>query len=250
MGTARRRLGLLFLAALMAAAPGTHAGITSAYRRKLEATADMPFDADVFRLPTGYNAPQQVHITLGDQAGTAMTVSWVTASEPGSSTVRYGRGSPDPRKMKLSARGTRTRYSYVNYTSGFIHHCTLTGLKHGAKYYYAMGFGHTVRSFSFTVPPKPGPDVPFKFGLIGMLILLLVLLAVSVLNSQFFGRGLFSEFFRVQTNKRMGPSVGSRTRSRMPREKRKESCPQLCCYDLLHHIQVMTKMMGGACGSS
>lgn len=167
MGTARRRLGLLFLAALMATAPGTHAGITSAYRRKLEATADMPFDADVFRLPPGYNAPQQVHITLGDQAGTAMTVSWVTASEPGSSTVRYGRGSPDPRKMKLSARGTRTRYSYVNYTSGFIHHCTLTGLKHGAKYYYAMGFGHTVRSFSFTVPPKPGPDVPFKFGLIG-----------------------------------------------------------------------------------
>jgi acid phosphatase type 7 len=41
----------------------------------------MPTDADVFRVPPGYNAPQQqqVHITLlGDQAGTAMTVSWVT----------------------------------------------------------------------------------------------------------------------------------------------------------------------------
>jgi hypothetical protein len=40
-------------------------------------------------------------------------------------------------------------------------------LQHGAKYYYAMGFGHTLRTFWFTTPPKPGPDVPFKFGLIG-----------------------------------------------------------------------------------
>jgi hypothetical protein len=34
-------------------------------------TVDMPTDADVFLVPPGYNAPQQqVHITLGDQAGT------------------------------------------------------------------------------------------------------------------------------------------------------------------------------------
>jgi hypothetical protein len=38
------------------------------------------------------------------------------------------------------------------------------------KYWYAMGFGHTVRTFSFTTPPKPGPDVPFKFGLIGIFL--------------------------------------------------------------------------------
>jgi len=40
-------------------------------------------------------------------------------------------------------------------------------LQHSTKYHYAMGFGHTVRTFSFTTPPKPGPDAPFKFGLIG-----------------------------------------------------------------------------------
>ena len=40
-------------------------------------------------------------------------------------------------------------------------------IQHSTKYYYAMGFGHTVRTFWFTTPPKPGPDVPFKFGLIG-----------------------------------------------------------------------------------
>jgi hypothetical protein len=42
-------------------------------------------------------------------------------------------------------------------------------MQHGVKYWYAMVFGHTVRTFSFTTPPKPGPDVPFKFGLIGTL---------------------------------------------------------------------------------
>ena len=40
-------------------------------------------------------------------------------------------------------------------------------LQHGTKFHYAMGFGHTVRTFWFMTPPKPGPDVPFKFGLIG-----------------------------------------------------------------------------------
>ena len=107
-----------------------------------------------------------MHITLGDQEGTAMTVSWVTASELGNSTVKFGE-KPDPEKMERRAEGTHTRYDYFNYTSGFIHHCTLKHLKHSTKYYYAMGFGHTVRTFSFTTPPKPGPDVPFKFGLIG-----------------------------------------------------------------------------------
>jgi hypothetical protein len=38
---------------------GAQGGITSSYRRKLDVTADMPLDADVFRPPPGYNAPQQ-----------------------------------------------------------------------------------------------------------------------------------------------------------------------------------------------
>uniref|UniRef100_A0A0E0BVP6 Purple acid phosphatase n=1 Tax=Oryza glumipatula TaxID=40148 RepID=A0A0E0BVP6_9ORYZ len=151
----------LLLLLLLAAATWTcaGAGVTSEYRRKLEATVDMPLDADVFRVPPGYNAPQQVHITLGDQTGTAMTVSWVTANELGSSTVRYG---SSPEKLDRAAEGSHTRYDYFNYTSGFIHHCTLTGLTHATKYYYAMGFDHTVRTFSFTTPPKPAPDAPFN----------------------------------------------------------------------------------------
>ena len=34
-------------------------GVTSPFRRKLEATVDMPLDSDVFEVPRGYNAPQQ-----------------------------------------------------------------------------------------------------------------------------------------------------------------------------------------------
>lgn len=35
-------------------------GVTSSYRRKLEASVDMPLNSDVFRRPPGYNAPEQV----------------------------------------------------------------------------------------------------------------------------------------------------------------------------------------------
>ena len=39
-----------------------HGGTTSRFVRRLEATADMPLDSDVFRVPPGCNAPQQVRI--------------------------------------------------------------------------------------------------------------------------------------------------------------------------------------------
>lgn len=37
-----------------------HGGVTSTFVRKVEKTIDMPLDADVFKVPSGYNAPQQV----------------------------------------------------------------------------------------------------------------------------------------------------------------------------------------------
>lgn len=37
-------------------------GKTSNFVRKVEKTIDMPLDSDVFRVPPGYNAPQQVLI--------------------------------------------------------------------------------------------------------------------------------------------------------------------------------------------
>ncbi|MFQ6649196.1 hypothetical protein Gotur_023238 [Gossypium turneri] len=90
-------------------------GKTSTYVRKVEKTVDMPLDSDVFRVPPGYNAPQQVHITQGDHVGKAVIVSWVTEDEPGSSTVVYW---SENSKEKKKAKGEFNTYRFFNYTSG------------------------------------------------------------------------------------------------------------------------------------
>jgi hypothetical protein len=157
----------LVLAALfLLLAAHASAGVTSSYRRSLLTLPDMPLDADVFRAPPGYNAPEQVHITQGDLTGRAMTVSWVTRERPGSNVVRYGFAADC---LNLTAKGTVRRYTWGGvYRSPYIHHATLNGLNHGTVYHYAVGHGYTVRTFSFKTPPKPGPDVPIKFGIIGI----------------------------------------------------------------------------------
>ncbi|KAJ6412090.1 hypothetical protein OIU84_005200 [Salix udensis] len=112
----------------------SNGGITSSYVRNDDLSLDMPLDSDVFRVPPGYNAPQQVHITQGDHEG---------------------------------KEGFILKYKYFNYTSGYIHHCTIKDLEFDTKYYYEVGVGNTTRQFWFITPPRPGPDVPYTFGLIG-----------------------------------------------------------------------------------
>lgn len=159
-----RVAGALFAAAFVVFFECCDAGKTSAFVRKDEKAVDMPLDSDVFRVPNGYNAPQQVHITQGDHDGSAVIVSWVTPDEPGSSLVLYG---TVVNHLTFSAEGKVHRYKFYNYTSGYIHHCTIRNLKYDSRYYYAVGVGHTLRTFWFTTPPKVGPDVPYTFGLIG-----------------------------------------------------------------------------------
>lgn len=53
-------------------------------------------------------------------------MSWVTQDEPGSSQVLYGTSEDN---LEFSAEGEVNHYTYYNYTSGFIHHCTLRKLK-------------------------------------------------------------------------------------------------------------------------
>ncbi|KAH7524147.1 purple acid phosphatase 2 [Ziziphus jujuba] len=139
-------------------------GITSNYVRNDDLGRDMPLDSDVFRVPPGYNAPQQVHITQGDHVGKGVIVSWITPDEPGSSTVVYWAENSE---VKHSAQGIILTYKYFNYTSGFIHHCTIHNLEFDTKYYYEVGIGNTTRQFWFTTPPSVGPDVPYTFGVIG-----------------------------------------------------------------------------------
>ncbi|KAJ6897410.1 hypothetical protein NC651_023315 [Populus alba x Populus x berolinensis] len=141
-----------------------HGGKTSSFVRKVEKTVDMPLDSDVFRVPPSYNAPQQVHITQGDHVGKAVIVSWVTANEPGSKKVIYWSENSE---HKEEANSKVYTYKFYNYTSGYIHHCTIRNLEFNTKYYYVVGVGHTERKFWFTTPPAVGPDVPYTFGLIG-----------------------------------------------------------------------------------
>lgn len=68
----------------------------------------------------------KVHITQGDHVGKAVIVSWVTMDEPGSSQVRYW---SELSRRKRGARGTVVTYNFYNYTSGFIHHCTIKDLE-------------------------------------------------------------------------------------------------------------------------
>uniref|UniRef100_A0A7C9A4L0 Purple acid phosphatase n=1 Tax=Opuntia streptacantha TaxID=393608 RepID=A0A7C9A4L0_OPUST len=139
-------------------------GITSKFVRKVEKGIDMPLDSDVFSVPPGFNAPQQVHITQGDHEGRAVIVSWVTMDEPGSKKAMYWKENSKEKKFAI---GKINKYKYYNYTSGYIHHCTIKHLEYDTKYYYQVGIGQSPRTFWFTTPPKVGPDVPYTFGLIG-----------------------------------------------------------------------------------
>ncbi|CAN1255821.1 Purple acid phosphatase 2 [Linum perenne] len=161
LGSSFWALILLLITAVITTVNG---GRTSSFVRKEQKSVDMPFDSDVFRLPQGYNAPQQVHITQGDHVGKAVIVSWVTVEEPGSSRVVYWK---EPGTEKKIGEGKYKRYKFFNYTSGFIHHCIIRNLEYDTKYYYEVGINHTVRRFHFTTPPPIGPDVPYTFGLIG-----------------------------------------------------------------------------------
>ncbi|BBH09355.1 Purple acid phosphatase 5, partial [Prunus dulcis] len=131
-------------------------GKTSSFVRKVEKSGVMPLDSDVFKVPPGYNAPQQVHITQGDQLGKAVIVSWVTVDEPGSNTVVYWRA----KGVKEMAVGEVTTYKFYNYTSGYIHHTIISNLNFDTKYHYEVGIDHMSGS-------SVGPDVPYTFGLIG-----------------------------------------------------------------------------------
>ena len=141
-----------------------NAGHTSVFVRKEWPSEDIPLDHEVFAVPKGYNAPQQVHITQGNYDGNAVIISWITFDEPGSSKVQYGKSD---KNYEFSAEGKMTNYTFYKYNSGYIHHVLVDGLEYDTKYYYKIGDGDSAREFWFQTPPMIGPDVPYKFGIIG-----------------------------------------------------------------------------------
>ncbi|OVA05869.1 Phosphoesterase domain [Macleaya cordata] len=149
---------------LLSSLESSRAGITSTFVRTQWPSTDIPLDNEVFAVPNGHNAPQQVHITQGDYDGKAVIISWVTTEEPGSGKVQYGKSE---NRYDLSAEGTITNYTFYHYKSGYIHHCLVDGLEYDTKYYYKIGMGNSARKFWFRTPPKIDPDAAYTFGIIG-----------------------------------------------------------------------------------
>ncbi|KAJ0776859.1 putative Acid phosphatase [Helianthus annuus] len=55
-----RHIVYLFLGLVLGALRSSNGGISSRYSRSNDISADMPLNSDVFAVPPGYNAPQQV----------------------------------------------------------------------------------------------------------------------------------------------------------------------------------------------
>lgn len=68
----------------------------------------------------------KVHITQGDHEGRGVIVSWITPDEEGSTSVLYWAANS---QIKKNAGGSVVRYKFHNYSSGYIHHCTINDLE-------------------------------------------------------------------------------------------------------------------------
>ncbi|KAI3803056.1 hypothetical protein L1987_31204 [Smallanthus sonchifolius] len=127
-----------------------NAGVTSSFIRSEWPSVDIPLDNEAFAVPSGYNAPEQVHITQGDYDGKAVIIIWVTPVEPGSNQVKYGKTE---KKYDFTAEGTVKSYTFYNYTSGYIHECLINDLE-----YRISNIHYNVTSgASYPVPDKSAP---------------------------------------------------------------------------------------------
>ncbi|KAK4344514.1 hypothetical protein RND71_034690 [Anisodus tanguticus] len=94
--------------------------------------------------------PQQVHISFaGDKH---MRVTWVTNDGSSPSIVEYG---TSPGKYSAIAQGESTKYSYLLYSSGKIHHTVIGPLQGNTTYFYRCGGEGP--EFQLKTPPSKFP---------------------------------------------------------------------------------------------
>jgi hypothetical protein len=103
--------------------------------------------------------PVQFSINYGSSPD-SMVIGWLTADMTAASTVFYG---TSPSSLTQTATGTSDFYKYsAKYTSGLIHHTTLTGLNPATTYYYQVGqAGALSQVYSFKSNPGVGPIFPY-----------------------------------------------------------------------------------------
>ncbi|PHU13038.1 Purple acid phosphatase 21 [Capsicum chinense] len=106
-----------------------------------------------FRLPWDpklSSQPQQVHISLaGDKR---IRVSWITSDKSSPSVVEYGTSTGE---YSFKAQGESTKYSYLFYRSGMIHHTVIGPLQDNTVYFYRCGGEDP--EFQFKTPPSKFP---------------------------------------------------------------------------------------------
>lgn len=84
------------------------------------------------KFSTAAAGPEQFWINYGSSPD-QMVIGWVTSDMGAASTVQYGTTSGSYTK---TATGNATFYKYsARYTSGLIHHVTLSGLAPKTVYY-------------------------------------------------------------------------------------------------------------------
>ncbi|KAH6820319.1 purple acid phosphatase 10 [Perilla frutescens var. hirtella] len=87
-------------------------GVTSRFVRKLEESVDMPLHSDVFRVPPGYNAPQQYNTKYYYQVGIGHTVRtfWFNTPPPVGPDVPYTFGLIGDLGQTYDSNSTLTHY--------------------------------------------------------------------------------------------------------------------------------------------
>lgn len=113
----------------------------------------------VAKFSTAAAGPEQFWLNYGSSPD-QMVVGWVTSDMTAASTVQYGTSKGSYTK---TATGNATFYKYsARYTSGLIHHVTLSGLAPKTVYYYLVAGSTT--EYSFTSSPGVGQFYPYTLG--------------------------------------------------------------------------------------
>jgi len=113
----------------------------------------------VAKFSTAAAGPEQFWINYGSTPD-QMVVGWVTSDMEAPSTVQFGTSSGS---YTHTAAGNATFYKYsAKYTSGLIHHVTLTGLAPKTVYFYLVAGSTT--EYSFTSSPGVGQIYPYTFA--------------------------------------------------------------------------------------
>lgn len=89
-----------------------------------------------------------------------MRISWITEDSGTPATVKYG---TSPGSYPFSSNGNTTKYRYLLYKSGEIHHVVIGPLKPNTVYYYICG-PFSSPEFYFKTPPA---EFPIKFAVVG-----------------------------------------------------------------------------------